>query len=81
MDKAGALQVKKFTMGGQALFPTLLQEKDLRLFKEKIDASPIMPGGPYAVWPATDSSVQVSALYQQFARQPNLPKLLNPQTV
>ena len=40
-----------------------------------------MPGGPFAVWPATDSSVQVSALYQQFARQPNLPKLLNPQTV
>jgi hypothetical protein len=25
--------------------------------------------------------VQVSALYQQFARRPNLPKLLNPQTV
>ncbi len=81
VDKAGALQVKKFTMGAQALFPTLLQEKELRLFKEKIDASSIMPGGPFAVWPATDSSVQVSALYQQFARQPNLPKLLNPQTV
>lgn len=40
-----------------------------------------MPGGPYAVWPAADSSVQVSALYQQFARRSNLPKLLNPQTV
>jgi hypothetical protein len=73
--------VKKFTMGAQALFPTLVQEKELRLFKEKIDAETIMPGGPYAVWPATDASVQVSALYQQFARRPNLPKLLNPQTV
>ena len=81
VDKTGALQVKKFTMGAQALFPTLLQEKELRLFKEKIDAETIMPGGPYAVWPATDSSVPVSALYQQFARQPSLPKLLNPQTV
>jgi hypothetical protein len=40
-----------------------------------------MPGGPYQVWPATDSSVPVSALYQQFARRSNLPKLLNPQTV
>jgi hypothetical protein len=81
LDKTGALQVKKFTMGAQALFPTLLQEKDLRLFKEKIDAETIMPGGPYAVWPATDSSVPVSALYQQFARRPSLPKLLSPQTV
>jgi hypothetical protein len=81
VDKTGAVQVRKFTMGAQALFPTLLQEKDLRLFKEKIDAETIMPGGPYAVWPATDDRVQVSALYQQFARRPNLPKLLSQQTV
>jgi hypothetical protein len=81
VDKTGAVQVKKFTMGARALFPTLLQEKDLRLFKEKIDAETIMPGGPYAVWPATDDRVQVSALYQQFARRPNLPKLLSQQTV
>jgi hypothetical protein len=81
VDKTGALQVKKFTMGAQALFPTLLQEKELRLFKEKIDAETIMPGGPYAVWPTTDNNVPVNTLYQQFARRPNLPKLLNPQTV
>ena len=77
----GSVAMKKFTMGAQALFPTLLQEKDLRLFKEKIDASSFMPGGQYAVWPAADASVQVSTLYQQFARRPNLPKLLSPQTV
>ena len=81
VDKAGALQVKKFTMGAQALFATLLQEKDLRLFKEKIDAETIMPGGPFAVWPAADASVPVGTLYQQFARRPNLPKLLSPRTV
>lgn len=40
VDKTGAMQVKKFTMGAQALFPTLLQEKELRLFEEKIDAEP-----------------------------------------
>jgi hypothetical protein len=81
VDKTGAVQVMKFTMGAQALFPTLLQEKELRLFKEKIDAETIMPGGPYAVWPGTDDRVPVSALYQQFARRPNLPKLLSQQTV
>ena len=81
VDKSGAVQVKKFTMGAQALFPTLLQEKELRLFKEKIDAETIMPGGPYAVWPSTDDRVQVSTLYKQFAQRPNLPKLLSQQTV
>lgn len=81
IDKAGAVQAKRFTMGAQALFSTLLQEKELRLFKEKIDAETIMPGGPYAVWPATDDHVQVSTLYQQFARRPNLPKLVSQQAV
>jgi hypothetical protein len=73
--------VKKFTMGAQALFPTLLQEKDLRLFKEKIDAASFMPGGQYSVWPGGDDSMPVSALYKEFAKRPNLPKLLSQQTV
>ena len=77
VDKDAKLQVKKFTMGAQALFPTLLQEKELRLFKEKIDAETIMPGGPYQVWPSSDSSVKVSDLYQQFARRANLPTRCN----
>ena len=45
-------------MGAQALFATLLQEKELRLFKEKIDAESFMPGEQYAVWPAADDCVQ-----------------------
>ena len=81
VDKTGAVQVKKFTMGAQALFPTLLQEKDLRLFKEKIDAASFMPGGQYSVWPGGDDSMPVSALYKEFAKRPNLPKLLSQQTV
>jgi len=63
-----------------SVFPTLLQEKELRLFKEKIDAETIMPAGRMLFWPATDDSVQ-SVPHQQFARRPNLPKLLSPQTV
>jgi hypothetical protein len=81
VDKDGSVQTKKITMGAEALFPTLLREKALRLFREKIDAQAIMPGGLYPVWPAGDSHIRVSDLYECFGREPRLPKLLSKRTV
>lgn len=81
VDKTGAVQAKKVTLGGQTLLETLKQEKDLRIFDEKIDASAIMPGGLYPVWPAGVNSVIVGDLYQEFGKQPALPKLLRGKTV
>lgn len=81
VDKSGAVQVQKVTMGAQALLPTLLQEKALRVFRDKIDATAIMPGGQFPVWPAGDANIPVSSLYLEFAKRPNLPKLLSPQAV
>ncbi|MBW2343658.1 MAG: DUF499 domain-containing protein [Deltaproteobacteria bacterium] len=77
----GTIQSKKITMGAQSLFSSLLMEKDLRLFKEKIDAEAIMPNGLYPVWPGQDASIKISGLYNAFARQPNLPKLVSQRTV
>ena len=77
----GTIQSKKITMGAQSLFATLLMEKDLRLFKEKIDAEAIMPNGLYPVWSGQDASIKISGLYNAFARQPNLPKLVSQRTV
>jgi hypothetical protein len=81
LDKDGSIQAKKITLGAQSLFATLLQESSLRLFREKIDAQAIMPGGLYPVWPPSDSHMRVSDLYQQFGRDPRLPKLLSQRTV
>jgi hypothetical protein len=81
LDKDGSIQAKKITLGAQSLFLTLLQESSLRLFREKIDAEAIMPNGLYPVWPASDSHIRVSDLYQQFGRDPRLPKLLSGKTV
>ncbi len=81
LDKDGSIQAKKITLGAQSLFLTLLQESSLRLFREKIDAEAIMPNGLYPVWPASDSHVRVSELYQQFGRDQRLPKLLSGKTV
>jgi hypothetical protein len=81
VDKTGAPQTKKFTMGAEAMFPALLREKDLRLFDQRIEPLAIMPAGLYPVWPSGQPAVQVKDLYQSFARQPKLPKLISPQTV
>ncbi|MBI4622247.1 MAG: hypothetical protein HY736_03365, partial [Verrucomicrobia bacterium] len=81
IDKSGAVQAHKITMGAQALLPTLLQEKALRIFGDKIDATAFMPGGQFPVWPAGDASIPVRSLYLEFAKRPNLPKLLSPQAV
>jgi hypothetical protein len=81
LDKDGSIQAKKITLGAQSLFSTLLQESSLRLFREKIDAEAIMPNGLYPVWPGSDPFIRVSVLYQQFGRDPRLPKLLSSNTV
>jgi hypothetical protein len=56
-------------------------EKDLRLFKEKMDATAIMPGAHYDIWPPKQAGMPVSELYQAFGQQAKLPKLLNRQVV
>ena len=81
LEKDGSIQSKKITLGAQSLFATLMQEPSLRLFREKIDAEAIMPNGLYPVWPETDSHIRVPDLYQQFGRDPRLPKLLSGKTV
>ncbi len=81
LDKDGAILSRKITIGAQSLMATLLLEKDLRLLTEKIDATAIMPGGPYAIWPPGDACVRVPDLYQAFGQQAKLPKLLNRQVV
>jgi hypothetical protein len=81
VEKDGSIQTKKITLGAQSLIATLLQETALRIFREKIDAGAIMPNGLYPVWPVSDPQVRVSDLYQQFGRDPRLPKLLSEKTV
>jgi hypothetical protein len=81
VDSAGNAQQKKFTMGNEALFPTLAREKDLRIFREKINPETLLPGGPFSKWPPSDPSIKVTGLYGAFGRYPDMPKLVNRQVV
>ena len=77
----GTILARKFTVGAQSLMAALLVEKPLRLFKEKMDAEALMPGGPYSEWPPTDAFIRVGELYGAFGRHARLPKLLSRQVV
>lgn len=81
VDNAGNAQQKKFTMGSEALFPTLMRDKDLRIFREKINPEALLPGGPFSKWPPSEPSVKVKDLYGAFGRYPDMPKLVNRQVV
>jgi len=81
LDSAGDAQQKKFTMGSEALFPTLMKEKDLRIYREKINPETLLPGGPFSKWPASDSSIKAKDMYGAFGRYPDMPKLVNRQVV
>ena len=81
LDNGGNAQQKKFTMGSEALFPTLMKEKDLRIYREKINPETLLPGGPFSKWPASDPSVKVKDLYGAFGRYPDMPKLVNRRVV
>jgi hypothetical protein len=81
VDNTGKAQQKKFTMGNEALFPTLLREKDLRIFREKINPETLLPGGPFSKWPPSDPCNKVKDLYGAFGRYPDMPKLVNRQVI
>jgi hypothetical protein len=81
LDAKGAAQQKKFTMGSEPLFPTLVREKDLRIYREKINPETLMPGGPISQWKASEPSVKVKDMYGWFGRFPEMPKLVNRQAV
>jgi len=78
LDATGNAQQKKFTMGSEPLFPTLAREKDLRIYREKINPETLLPpSGPFSKWPASDPSIRVKDLYGAFGRYPDMPKLVN----
>lgn len=81
LDKTGNAQQMKFTMGNEALFPTLAREKDLRIFRERINPETLLPGGPFSKWPPSDASIKVTDLYGAFGRYPDMPKLVSRQVV
>jgi len=81
LDPTGNALQKKFTMGGETLFSTLVKERDLRIFRDKINPELLLPGGPISKWPASDPSIKVKSLYCAFGKYPDMPKLLNRQVV
>ena len=59
VDSAGNAQQKKLTMGNEALFPTLVREKDLRIFRQNQPKNATAQGAPSANGRPSDPSIKV----------------------
>ena len=55
LHKDSSIRARKITMGAESLLATLLTEKELRLYREKIEPTALMPGGPSSVLAADRS--------------------------
>ena len=70
------IQAFKATVGAEPLFATVKADRRARIQETAISAEAMLPGGPYDLWRADESSRRVKDLVGAFAENPRLPKML-----
>ena len=76
VNERNDIQAFKVTVGAEPLFPTLKADRRARIQETAISAEAILPGGPYDLWRAGETSRRVKDLAVAFADNPRLPKML-----
>ncbi len=66
----------KATVGAEPLFATVKADRRARIQETAVSAEAMLPGGPYDLWRADESSRRVKDLVGAFAENPRLPKML-----
>ncbi len=66
----------KATVGSEPLFATVKADRRARIQETAVSAEAMLPGGPYDLWRADESSRRVKDLAGAFAENPKLPKML-----
>jgi hypothetical protein len=75
------VQAFKITVGGEPLFTLIKKDSRSRIQDTPISADALLPGGPYDLWRAGETSRRVKDLVGAFAQLPHLPKMLNRQAI
>lgn len=63
------------------LWDPILQHERSRIMASEIVVDTLLPGGPYAVWPADATSMPVTDIVNAFLRRPDLSKPLAPAAI
>lgn len=72
----GTTQAYKLTLGDEGVFGAIKKNPKLRVQDAAISAEALLPGGPYDLWRAGETSRRVRDLADAFAQDPRLPKML-----
>ncbi|MBN2003985.1 MAG: hypothetical protein JXA21_11575, partial [Anaerolineae bacterium] len=71
----------KVTVEDKNLFEIIKADKRARIQETAISAEALLPGGPYELWHAGETSRWLKDLVGAFAEHPHLPKMLNRQAI
>lgn len=76
VNEANEIHAFKITVGADPLFNTIKADKRSRIQDTPISSEAMLPGGPYDLWRAGETSRRVKDLVGAFAQFPKLPKML-----
>ena len=77
----GEIEAFKVAVADKNLFEIIKADKRARIQETAISAEALLPGGPYELWRAGETSRWLKDLVGAFAEHPHLPKMLNCQAI
>lgn len=80
-SEQGEVEAFKVSVGSEALFVIIKADARARIQETAISAEALLPGGPYELWHAGETSRWLKDLVGAFAEHPHLPKMLNRQAI
>jgi len=81
VSEKNEVQAFKLSVGEDPHFTTIKADKRARIQDTAITAEALLPGGPYDLWKAGDTSRRVKDLAGAFAQLPHLPKMLKAEAI
>jgi len=80
-SRTGEVEAFQVTVGNQALFNTIKNDRRSRIHDTPVSPEALLPGGPYDLWEEKETSRPARHLIDAFAQYYRLPKMLNRQAI
>jgi len=77
VKESNEIHAFKLSASAGPLFPEIKNDERSRIKETPVDAEALLPGGPYDLWREDEDTRLVKDIAGAFARDPQLPKMLN----
>ena len=78
VNESNEIHAFKLPASAGPLFPEIKNDERSRIKETPVDAEALLPEGPYDLWRENEDTRLVKDIAGAFARDPRLPKMLNP---